>query len=219
MTNFSHNWLPKFELQRIDSPDGRKYVTPEGNAYESVTTFLGKHGKEDIQQWKTAVGEDYAKHVSKRASDRGTAMHNNLEKFLLNEAIEIPRTDYVSRSLFKPFSKVLIENVNNVRAMEYPLYSHSMKLAGTIDLLAEWQGTLSTIDFKSSTRKKDKYEIENYFLQTTIYSWMIEERYGIRAPQLVILIGVEFSDNIQVFVENRINYHEKLIKLLKGRTK
>lgn len=212
---FTHNFLPKINLERIDSPNGRKYKLPSGELVESVTTFLGKHGKEEIEQWRQAVGEKEANRVSACAADRGTNMHNNLEKFLMNEEVVIPRTDLVGRSLFKPFSKSLVENVDNVRAMEYPLYSDVFKLAGTMDLFADWQGTPSIIDFKSSTKKKDKYEIENYFLQTTIYSYMVEERYKIKVPQLVILIGVEFANDIQVYVENRINYREKLVKLLK----
>jgi genome maintenance exonuclease 1 len=213
---FSHNWLPKLELQRVDSPAGRKYVTPEGNIYDSVTTFLGKHGKEELEKWRNAVGEVEARRISVRAASRGTSMHNNIERFLMNEEVNIPRTDLVGRSLFKSFSTTLKQNVSNIRAMEYPLYSDTLKLAGTIDLFADWKNIPSIIDFKSSTKNKDKYEIENYFLQTTIYSYMIEERYNIKVPQLVILIGVEFSDTIQVYVENRINYRDKLITLLKG---
>lgn len=215
MNGFQHNWLPKLQLNRLDDPAGRKYVTPEGNAYESVTTFLGRQGKEDIEQWRAAVGEQEANKISRRAANRGTNLHNNVEKFLLNEQVKIDPLDMVGRSLFVPFSKQLKEHVTNIQAIEYPLYSDIFKLAGTMDCLADWDGVTSVLDWKTSKRFKDKYEIKNYFLQTSIYSYMIEERYKLRVPQIVVLIAVEFSDIIQVFVENRTNYREEIIQLLK----
>jgi len=216
---FHHNSLQKLNLQRIDSPTGRKYVTPEGNAYTSVTTFLGSQGKEELDRWREAVGIEEARKISSRAATRGTKMHDRLEAFLCNEEVVIPSNDLVGKSLFTPFSKHLQETVSNIRGIELPLYSDSMELAGTMDLLAEYSDVLSIIDFKSANRIKDKHEIENYFLQCSLYSIMIEERYGLKVPQIVILIGVEFSDRIQVFVEQRKNYFPKLVLMLKERNR
>ena len=216
MHNFDHNFLPKLQLERIDSPEGRKYITPENNSYQSVTTFLGKIGKEELDEWRKNVGEEEAGKISKRASRRGTVLHTNVEQFLLNKEVNISSTDLVSKSLFKPFSNILIKNVNNIKALEYPVYSDALKLAGTLDLIADWNKTPSIIDFKTSNKLKEKYEIENYFLQTSIYSYMVEERYKIKIPQLVILIGIEFYGTVQVFVEDRSNYHKKIIKLLRA---
>lgn len=214
---FQHNFLPRFNLNRIDSLEGRKYITPEGNSYESVTTFLGKQGKEAIDEWRKNIGEEEANKISKKASSRGTNIHNGIEQFLLNEKVETPKNDFVFKSIFKHFTKVLEENITNIQALEYPVYSDIMKLAGTLDLVADFNKVPSIVDFKTSTKKKDKYEIENYFLQVSIYSYMVEELYKIKIPNIVILIGVEFDPNIQIFIENRNNFKTKLINLLKVR--
>ncbi len=213
---FLHNFLPKIELTRIDSPNGRKYLTPEGNSYMSVTTFLGQQSKESIDEWRKAVGEEEANRKSKQATDRGTALHHAIEQMLMNEE-NVIITNYFAKNIYKSFSKKIKEKVNNIRALEYPLYSDVMKLAGSLDLFADWDNVPSIIDFKTATKFKDKYEIESYFLQTSIYSYMIEERYKIKVPQLVIVIGVEFSNDVQIFVENRNNFKEKIITLLKER--
>ncbi len=210
---FNHNFLPKFNLQRIDSLSGRSYITPEGNQYQSVTTLLSKNTSEYINEWRDAVGLKEADRVTKRATDRGTALHDALEKFILNETPHI--SNFLAKSIFKPFSKVLLDNVDNIRALEYPLYSDVMKLAGTIDLCADWKSEPSIIDFKSSNKLKSEYEIHDYFIQASIYSYMIEERYHLNIPKIVILIGVEYSNHIQVFEEHRTHFKNDIVKLLK----
>ncbi len=213
---FKLDLLPKLNLTRVDSDTGRRYITPEGNSYQSVTTFLSSMGAEYIKEWKSAVGELEAKRVSEKAATRGTQVHECLEQYVLNRTVDTKTLNFLAKPIYNNFIGEL-NKVDVIRAVEYPLYSDIMRLAGTIDLLANYDGVLSTIDFKTATKKKDKYEIESYFIQASIYSYMIEERYGIVAPQLVILIGVEFSSNIQVFIEDRSTFKNKLVQLLKER--
>ena len=208
------NWLPKFKLERVDSPSGRKYITPEGKSYQSVTTFLGNEAKDDIDAWRKAIGETEADKISKRAAGRGTKLHDNIEKYLLNENVEFPLisklTDYPLFRSVKP----LIDEIDNIRLLESPLYSHTLKLAGTIDCFADFRTIPSIIDFKSSTKLKDKYEIDSYFLQTACYSLMVEERYGIKVNQLVIIIATEHSRPL-VHIDQRKNWFAPLRDLLR----
>lgn len=211
-TNF--DLLEPLKLQRIDSPEGRKYQTPEGNFYPSVTTFLGQEGKEDIQAWRNAVGDKEADRVSSRAANRGTILHANIEAYLQGEEVSFPiQNDLLNYTLFKSVRKE-IENIDNIRLQESMLYSDILKLAGTIDCCADYKMTPSVIDFKSSTKLKDKWEIDNYFIQTAIYSLMIEERYQIKVQQLVILIATEFSKPT-VYIDQRKNWIKPLSVLLK----
>ena len=214
---FTHNWLNQLELQRVDSPTGRYYVTPEGKNYPSVTTFLSKTEDSDyIQEWRNAVGEQEANRVSRRASTRGSQLHENAESYLRNIPVEIPKVRMLDLSLMTGIIPAL-NRIDNIRLLESQLYSHAFKLAGTVDCLAEFDGELAVIDFKTSSKQKGKEEIDNYFIQTAIYSWMIEERYGIRVPKLVIIISEEFG-NAKVYVENRKNWFEPLKqRLLKFR--
>jgi genome maintenance exonuclease 1 len=214
---FSHEFLPKYEIRRIDSPNGRKYLTPDGNSYESVTSYLGRiEDNSWLDEWRKNVGEKEANKITKRASDRGTNLHNNVEQYLLNNEVNVSTMSMLDRGLFNPFSKVLDLHVNNVRALEYPLYSDTLKLAGTVDCVAEYDGVISLIDFKTAKARKNKEDITNYFLQTTIYSFMIQELYGIKIENLVIIMGLDWEDKVQIFKESRKNWIPLLTETLKS---
>lgn len=210
---FTHDFLQRHEITRIDSPNGRKYQTPSGDRFESVTTWLGRSSdKSYLKEWRDRIGDAEADKITKRASERGTRLHNNAEQYLLNERIDVGAMSMLDKSLFVPFSKVLDEHVDNLRAMEYPLYSNTLKLAGTVDLVAWYDGVLSLIDFKTSKNRKSKEDIDDYFIQTLIYSLMVEEMYGIRIKQLVIMIALDYENKVQLFVENRSHYVDKLLE-------
>ena len=117
--------------------------------------------------------------------------------------------------LFKPLAKKADDYINNVRALEYPLYSDAMRLAGTVDCVAEYEGVLSLIDFKTSKNRKSKEDITSYFLQTSIYSLMIQEMYGIKIDKLVILMAIDNENKVLVFEESRKNWFNLLVKKLK----
>lgn len=213
---FSHEPLDGFNIERIDSENGRTYLTPEGNQYDSVTTWLGKISDKDwIKEWYARVGEIEAKTITKRASERGTRLHNNVEKYLKNEEINIADLSMLDKSLFKPFAAHLDTHVNNIKAIEYPLYSDVLRLAGTIDLCAEYDKVLSTIDFKTAKKRKNKEDILNYFLQCTIYAIMLAERYNIKANKIVIIIALDYEYRVQIFEDNAKNWIAPLMKLLK----
>lgn len=204
--------LTPCQLKQVTTDNGRYYETPEGLHYPSVTTVLSKRNHSELQKWKEAVGEDEAKLVSKRASTRGTQLHENVEYYLKNEKITIAKNRLIDVSLMKSIIPHLT-NISNIKLQESPLYSHSLKLAGTLDLFADWCGVPSVIDFKTSSKIKNKYDIENYFIQTAIYAIMINERYGFNVNQLVILIAQEFGD-AQVFIEQRKNWFKQIKELL-----
>lgn len=185
----SHAFLPKHELPRIETEFGRKYKTPNGN-YLSVTTALGYLGNGEIEAWRNAVGAEEADKVSRRAASRGTTMHENIEQFLLNK--DVVTNNILDANMFQQM-KPLLADVSEVYALEYPLYSDNLKLAGTVDCIAKYKGDYCIIDFKSSGRIKDQYEIDSYFIQTSIYSIMFQEMYGIKIQNLLIMMAIEFS--------------------------
>lgn len=213
-----YNWLEKKPLIRNDTPTGRKYTTPDGKEYESVTTFLARGENAGLAEWKARVGIEETAKIGKRAANRGTHLHNLVEYHLCNECFPDklrPSTNILVDDLFKRFLPV-ISRIDNIRAIEYPLYSDILKLAGTVDCIAEFDGQLTVIDFKTSSNIKNKNHIDNYFLQTTIYSLMVEEMYGIKIPNIAVLIAVEYSKP-QVFIENRKNWFAPLAKAIKER--
>lgn len=191
------------KLQRIDAEDGRRYVTPEGRAYPSVTTVLSKTGdKSGLDAWRERVGEEEAIKEGRRAANRGTGLHLLCERYIMNETIDLRREMPVPAQLFSQI-KPLLSNINNVRGIEVPLYSDFLRIAGTTDLVAEWKGELAIIDYKSSNRNKERVWIDDYFIQCTIYAIAFEERTGIPINKLVILMAVEQSIKPLMFEATR----------------
>lgn len=185
---FNHCFVPPLEMTSEDTPNGRFYVTPEGNRYMSVTTFLGKFGDNSwVSDWIANVGEERAKEISTAATTRGNKIHAAAEQYLLNNPKFLSYAED-ELTLFKRFQP-LLNHIDNVVCLEHPLYSDMLKIAGRVDCIAEWKGELAIIDFKTSSKSKTAEDIPNYFLQTTMYALMLQERYGIKTDKLVILVA------------------------------
>ena len=187
-------------LESVTQPDGKRYyVTPSGKRLPSVTTVVGAMKKEAIMEWRKRVGEEEANRVSKLATGRGNRVHLLAEKYLNNEPInwirEMPDAVAMFRTLIKP-----IHRINNIHYQEQALWSEKIGMAGRVDLIAEWDGVLSVIDFKTSKRVKNREDIFDYFAQCTAYSAMYEELVGKPIEQLVIVMAVEDSEPL-IFVE------------------
>jgi genome maintenance exonuclease 1 len=205
---FTHIHHDIQRLQRVTTPEGRLYQTPSGNSYPSVTTITGLLGKEAIIAWRKRVGEEEANRISTRAANRGTRIHTLCESYLNNEHVEPDIFDAETWSSIKP----LLGKIDNVHCLETPLYSDHLKVAGTVDCIAEYEGKLSVIDFKTSKRIKTKDQIHNYFMQCSAYAVMFEERTGLSVGRLVILMAVDDEEPL-VFIEKRNTWIDTFIDL------
>ena len=216
--NFKHIGCEiDYDLETETINGKRFYKTPEGLLYPSVTTITSQHGKDKIIEWRRRVGEEEANRISTKASNRGTKVHKICENYLNNEEdyartnpAHIHKTMPDSIAMFKSLQPLLDEHVNNIHALEIPLYSHHLKVAGRVDCIAEYDGKLSIIDFKTSGRLKEESWIKGYFMQCSAYAVMYEERTGIPVSQIVIMIAVE-SEHPQVFIKKRNDYIKDFI--------
>ena len=200
MRNFIHHDFPK--LERDTAPNGsRVYKTPSGKAYPSVTTVTGLHSAKGIAQWRARVGEAEANRISSKASARGTRIHQYAEDYLRGNVFE---ADMFDLEMFNSI-KFWLDDIDNIHALETPLYSDFLQVAGTVDCIADFQGKLSVIDFKTSSKPKDRDDIYNYFMQTAAYAVAFEERTGIPIGRLVIIMAVE-NDDPRLFIEKRDNW-------------
>lgn len=204
--------LPKISRKTTES--GRKYFTPEGNAYPSITTVLGVLNKEGILAWRKRVGEEEANKISRQAATRGTAVHKLAEDYLNNE------TDWNKGAMpsnlqsFNDLKTILDERLDNVWFQEEFLYSDRLKCAGQVDCIAEFDGKLSIVDFKTSRKPKKEEWITNYFIQASFYAAAFYERTGVPIKQGVILITVDGSEP-QVFKVNTYDYLEHFLSVRK----
>jgi genome maintenance exonuclease 1 len=201
------------DLTTEQNESGRKYVTPEGDKYPSVTTVLSILSEEAIQAWRARVGEEEANKISRKASTRGTAVHLIIEKYIDNE--ENFKESFMPHIIesFENVRPILDDRIGDVYAQEAPLYSHHLGLAGRVDCVGIFDGKPSIIDFKTSRKLKKKEWIEGYFVQESAYAIMWEERTGMPITQLVTIIAVD-NEEPQVFIEHRDNWTSKLLETI-----
>jgi|TARA_B110000503_G_scaffold76728_1_gene118347 hypothetical protein len=199
------------ELSAEITDVGRMYTTPEGNIYPSVTTVLSDGSKKGIEAWKARVGAEEARKISYQASLRGTAVHSICEDYLKNDSNYSSGRMPNNMFSFRQIQPILDKHVDNIHYLEAPLYSDYLKVAGRVDCIAEYDGKLSIVDFKTSRRSKKIEWITNYFMQESAYAVMYEERTGIPVSQLVTIITVDDSES-QVFVQQRDDHIFKFME-------
>jgi len=187
----------------------RLYETPEGNKYPSITTILSVRNKSGLVEWRKRVGEKTANYIAGKAAARGTKVHHMCEDYLNNENIDHHQKHFLPWCLFTQLQKVLV-NINNIHAQEAGLYSDKYKVAGRVDCIAEYNGVLSIIDFKTSTKERNDEWNENYYIQCSAYAEMYGERTGTEIHQIVILCVTE-DGTVQEFVKEKYDYLNALV--------
>lgn len=211
--------LPAIDLDSIYIDGKRYYKTPDGKFYPSVTTVLSAmKDKTHLEKWRKRVGDAEADRVSKRASSRGTEMHQICEDYLRNVDNFIGNNMPLSIELFRNIRPIIDKNVEVVYGNEMALFSHTLKTAGRTDLFCRFMGVNTIADFKTSIKNKREDWIEDYFIQSTVYAIMIEEMYKdikpIHIPQIAILIAIEEGeDKYQLFIKKTADYRDKAKKL------
>lgn len=192
---------------------GRVYCTPDGSRYPSVTTVLSILSEDAIREWRARVGAEEANRVSRVASSRGTQVHNVIEKYLRNEEDFLTGASLVAQTNFKSIKPIIDERIGDIWAIEAPLYSDYLGIAGRCDCIAEWDGVLSIVDWKTSGRIKTKDDIQSYFIQKAAYAIMFEERTGKPVVNLVTAMTVD-NEKPLIFKEHRDNWAPKLLETI-----
>ena len=208
--------LPKLEQVEINGV--RHYTANDGSIetpYPSVTTVLSsdKSKSAGIQKWRDRVGEEEANRVSHMATQRGTAVHQIMEDYILDQKpITKPMPIHLDNA--RKLKKWVDMYVGDVKLVEGQMFSHHLRTAGTVDLVAEWDGQMAIIDWKTSKYAKKREYVESYFMQEAAYAVMFEERTGIPVKRLVTAIAYdEPNDGCQLFVEDRDDWIGKFIEL------
>jgi len=193
------------DIKATTSPNGKRVYAVDGNEYPSISTICSYRKRKSIAEWRNRVGNEEANKISTRAATVGTSLHSIVEDYLNNNLdLERYKDKYLALLLFKQ-AKIMLERINNIHFQEAPLFSHEFGIAGRVDCIAEFDGKLSIIDFKTSSKEKKESWIENYFVQETGYAKMYEERSGIKVDQIVTLITCQSGDT-QVFIKNPDDY-------------
>jgi len=208
MTNYTQ-MLKVREPTLLDREDGHWYQTKFDNVYPSISTILSATSTEDkkngLENWK--ANEPAHEYITKQSQHIGTQSHKIIEDYLSNN-LSLEEFDLLPIAHFnnlKPF----LENISDVTCIEQRMYSDKLKVAGTSDLIAYYNGELSIIDYKTKRNPQlDDYMYE-YYLQTTCYAQMFHEVTGQKINQIVILVSSE-KNTRQEFIKTCDDYIEPM---------
>ncbi len=201
--------------------DGKRYyLTPSGERYASITTVISNNAKKQaaLAKWRKSVGEKKAAGITQRSTRRGTRYHKLVEDYLDNKKLNILDVENKEQPL--PWlmfhsSVKSIDNINRIYLQEAALYSNVLQIAGRVDCIAEYEGKLSIIDFKTSARPKKEYLLYDYYVQETAYACCFKEMYGLDVEQLVTIVACENGDTQVKIVPPRKEYLTTLQDYLK----
>ena len=205
--------LEPLEVEPVNKDGVRFYKLPKTDKYyPSVTSITSFKNAKFFKEWRTRIGEDEANRITARATQRGTAFHSIAEDYI-NGELDLDKyldNNPLSVRMFQS-AKDTLNRINNIHCLESFLYSHYLGLAGRVDCIAEFDGELAVIDFKTSTKEKKEEHIENYFVQETAYAAMFLERTGIEVKKIVTLIATE-EGSIQIFQKHNLDDYLQLLK-------
>ena len=211
--NFIDVPLKEIDVEPVSENGVRFYPIPGADKYyPSVTSITSFKNAAFFAGWRKKIGETEANRITARATQRGTAFHSLAEDYFKDD-LNTDRyfaNNPLSVRMFQS-AKTTLDRIDNIHCLETFLYSHYLGLAGRVDCIAEFDGELAVIDFKTSTKEKQEQYIEHYYVQETAYAAMFLERSGIEVKKIVTLIAVE-DGSIQVFQKYNLDDYLQLLK-------
>ena len=147
---FTHcNFLGDLELEKKETPGCRLYLLPDGQWVPSITSVTSFYNRDIFIKWRKRIGIEEANKITKKATARGTDFHEAAQAYLENK--ELNWDDYRPATQFMfHHAAPYLDKINNIHAIERTLYSEYLGLAGRVDCIAEYEGELAVIDFKTS---------------------------------------------------------------------
>ena len=224
MKYYTHKPTKLTELTTQTVNFKRFYETPDGKLYPSITTVLSTRNKKGLFEWRKRVGDEVANYVARTSAARGTAVHHMCEDYLNNFPMDWPdkwkehEKKFLPFCLFKQLENKVLQKIDNIRSQECALFSNKYRVAGRVDCIAEYDGKLSIIDFKTSSKERNDEWNENYYIQASAYAEMFEEQTGTPIEQIVILVVTE-DGAVQEFVKEKYDYIPLLVESIDNFTK
>ena len=220
------NHLGDLELEKKELDGLRLYKLPNGDWVPSITSVTSFYNRDVFKKWRQRVGEAEANRISKESTQRGTDYHEAAQAYLENKELDWDNFLPLTKLMFGS-SKPYLDKIGTIHAIERTLYSEYLGLAGRVDCIAEYEGELAIIDFKTSKKIKPEKWIEHYFVQAMAYGCMLYELTGVMVKKLVIIMSCEngecvvyeqydkqkyinlLTEYIREFVQHKLNQYEK----------
>ena len=221
----------KYEpIKRIDTPEGRRYATPDGQKLPSVTTILdatkSEESKKALQEWRKRVGAQKAQAITTEAAGRGTRMHKFIEDYIKTGLLSDPGSNPYSKQSHNMAKSIIAQglvNCNEFWGTEVPLYFPGV-YAGTTDLVGVHDGAAAIMDHKQANKIKKREWIEDYFIQLAAYATAHNEKHGTDIRKGVIFMcdpnavyaefvieGSEFDSYQQKWYAKLEQYYSKFV--------
>ncbi len=212
---FEHcNYLGDLELDKKETPGCRLYELPDGRWVPSITSVTSFYNRHIFINWRKKVGVEEANKITKKATARGTEFHEAVQLYLENKELNWDYFTPTTKFMFHHATPYL-DKINNIHAIERTLYSEYLGLAGRVDCIAEYEGELAVIDFKTSSRIKPEKWLENYFVQEMFYASAYYELTDIPVKKLITLM-VTPEGEVKVFDKrNKWDYIKLLVRYIK----
>lgn len=188
------------KINRIDTPEGRRYATPDGEKLPSVTTILdatkSEESKKALNEWRKRMGPVKAQQITTEAAGRGTRMHKWIEDYIKTGELGVPGSNPYSQQSHKMADSIIRQGLINCSeywGTEVPLYFPKV-YAGTTDLVGVHNGEPAIMDHKQSNKLKKREWIDDYFVQLAAYATAHNEVHGTNIRKGVIFMCT--ADNI-----------------------
>ena len=214
MSFIHHNFLGDLELQKKETNGIRLYNLPNGDWVPSITSVTSFYNRQIFADWRKRIGIEEANKITRKATARGTDFHEAVELYMLNKEIDWDNFKPLTKFMFHHATPYL-DRINNIHAIERTLYSEYLGLAGRVDCIAEYEGELAVIDFKTSTKIKPEKWLENYFVQEMFYASAYYELTKIPITKLITIMVTPDGD-VKVFDKrNKGDYIKLLVRYIK----
>ena len=214
MSFIHHNYLGELELEKKETNGIRLYNLPDGQWVPSITSVTSFYNRQIFIDWRKRVGLEEANKITRIATARGTDYHQVCQDYLENKELDWNNYQPVSKYMFL-HAKEYLDKINNIHAIERTLYSEYLGLAGRVDCIAEYEGELAVIDFKTSGKIKPEKWLENYFVQEMFYASAYYELTKIPVVKLITIM-VTPGGEVKVFDKrNKGDYIKLLVRYIK----
>ena len=153
-----------------------------------------------------------AESIRRSSSWRGTKYHGIVEEYLRVTWRKL-KSEGLPSYLFGFAREILIVLITFTVLSS--LYSDDLCLAGRVDCIAEFDGELAIIDFKTTGTLKKEDWLHKYFVQEAAYAYMYYERTGVEVKKLVTLSVAEDGQTQVVQKYDKIPYVDTLCQWIK----
>ena len=168
---------------------GSRTYDIEGTKLPSVTTILGQtKDQSHLDRWKAKIGYEEAERIKNLSSKRGTSMHKFIEKHITGAGYDdLTEIGQQAKPMAQKIIDIGLTPITNYYGSEVSLYYPGL-YAGSTDLVCDYNGKETIVDFKQSNKPKREEWIEDYYIQIAAYAMAHDCTHNSHIEQGIIMV-------------------------------